>query len=344
MKAEPVTSRLFTQTILEHERCLPQTGEVLVAVGDTVRSDEIIARCEIRGSLRLIDAAGELGIRRDQLGRCLRVSVGQDVQAGDVVAASGFMGWRSVRTPVAGRIAEITAGRIFVQEPQRTVELESHLPGQIVRVLPGWGVTIRAPVSRIVGVWATSGESFGPLLLRTDTPADTLNWIGIDLACRGKIVVGGQCLDRRVLLRAARFRALGLVVGGLAEHLRPKARELGLPVMVTDALGSMPMAEPFFALLAEHEGHDALLTGVPAERTALPALSIPLPSTRGPVNVAPERPLTVGDRVRLARAPLLGATGWVQAVVAQDGEAWVQVKLEQGSPITVPYRNLERLD
>lgn len=343
MKAEPVGSRLFAQTILEHERRLPATGTVLVAVGDTVRSDDIVARCATPGSLRIVDAAAALGLARDDLPRSLRVAVGQEVEADAVLAAAGFMGWRTVRAPAAGRIAQIAAGRIFIQEPPRTVELRAHLPGQVIRLAPEWGATIRATVARAVGLWGAGGECYGPLLLRTETPAATLNWIGIDLACRGRIVVGGQCLDKRVLLRAARFRALGLVVGGLAEHLRPRVRELGLPVLVTDALAAMPMAPPIYELLARHDGHEALLNAGTEESTGRPAISIPLPSLRGPVNVAPERPLAVGDQVRLIRPPHLGATGWVHSIVEQESEAWVQVRLEGGDLVTIAYRNLERL-
>jgi len=343
MKAEPIASRLYTQTVLEHERRLPEAGQVLVSAGSRVRSDDIIARCERPGSLRVIDAAAALGVARDRLSPCLRVTVGQEVQAGQIVAASGFMGWRTVRAPVAGRIAQITTGRIFVEELRRSIDLRANLPGQVLRVLPGYGAVIQATVSRVVGLWGSSGESCGPLALRTATAAETLNWIGIDLGCRGTIVVGGQCLDRRVLLRAARFRAAGLVVGGLAEHLRGKAQELGLLVVVTDALGAVPMAGPIFELLAKHDGREALLTGC-GGREVLPALSIPLDATRGPVNVAPERMLAAGDRVRLTRAPYLGLTGWVQEVLEQDGETWVEVTLERGQSATVAYQNLERLE
>lgn len=343
MRAEPVASRLYAQTVVEHERRLPEAGEVLVASGDWVRSDQVVARCERAGSVRVVDAAAALGVARDRLPACLRVVVGQAVEAGEVLAASGFMGWRTVRAPAGGRVAEVAAGRIFIEEPRRSLELRAHLPGQVLRVLPGRGVVIRANVSRVVGIWGSGGECCGRVELRTEAASDTLNWIGIDLACRGKIIVGGQCLDKRVLLRAARFRALGLVVGGLAEHLRPRVRELGLTVVVTDGLGAVPMAEPVFEVLASHEGREALLTGGGGEGAGPPAVSICLESIRGSLNVAPERPLTVGDRVRLTRAPYLGVTGWVKAIHEEDGEAWVEVRLERGQSATVAYRNLERL-
>ena len=343
MRTEPVASRLYTQTVVEHERRLPEAGEVLAARGDWVRSDQVVARCQKPGGVRVVDAAVALGVAPDRLPACLRVAVGQTVEAGAILAASGFMGRRTVRAPVGGRVAEVAAGRIFLEEPRRSLELRAHLPGQVLRVLPGRGVVIRATVSRVVGIWGSGGECCGPLEMRTEAATDTLNWIGIDLACRGKIIVGGRCLDKRVLLRAARFRALGLVVGGLAEHLRPRVRELDLTVVVTDGLGAVPMAEPVFELLAGHEGREALLTGGGGEGVELPAVSIFLESLRGPLNVAPERPLTVGDRVRLTRPPYLGVIGWVKAILEEDGETWVEVRLQRGQSATVAYRNLERL-
>ncbi len=344
MRAEPVASRLYAQTVVEEERRLPEAGEVLVSPGDWVRAEDVIARCETPGRLRVIDVAGTLGIAVGRVPRCLRVAIGQEVQAGEVLASAGFMGWRTVRAPVAGRVAEVAAGRIFIEEPPKRVELRALLPGQVSQVIPQWGAVIRVTVSRVVGVWGSGGACSGPLLLRLQRGADTLQWIGIDLTCRGKIVVGGLCLDNRVLLRAARFRVSGLVVGGLAEHLRARARELGLVVMVTDGLGAVPMAGPILELLAQHEGREALLTGGRGGAAPEPpALSIPLESVRGPLHVAPERPLAVGDRVRVTRAPHFGALGWVRAIEELDGQTRVGVRLDSGEVTTVDYRNLERL-
>ena len=344
MTIEPVASRLFTQTVIEHERTLSGSGEVLVSVGQWVQSDDVIARGLERGGLRVVDAAQALGVACHRLGRYLRVAVGQEVRAKEVLAADGFMGWRTVRTPVAGRVAEIASGRIFIQELERQSDLRALLPGQVVRILPGRGAVIRATVSRVVGIWGTGGDCFQPLVLLSPGPADPLHWTGIDDTCRGKIVAGGQCLDGRVLQRAAELEVQGLVVGGLAEHLRARAEELGLVVVVTDALGAVPMAGPVFELLAQHDGSPALLTTTQGDGPpGLPVLDIPLQAVRGPVNVAPERPLAVGDRVRVTRPPYLGTTGWVQAIVEQDGEVWVKVNLDRGASAHVAYRNLERL-
>jgi len=344
VKAEPIASRLYAQTIVEHERRLPGAGQLLVAVGDQVESRTVVARSEAQGPLRIVDVAEALGIARDRLLRYLRVEVGQEVQAGEVLATGGFMGWRTVTAPVAGCVAGIAAGRVLIEEQAHTIELRANLPGQVIRVLPGQGVVISAVASRIVGAWGSGGEAYGPLVLHSQGPSDTLRWIGIDVACRGRIIVGGRCFDKRVLLRAARLRALGLVVGGLAEHLRAAALELGLIVIVTDGIGAVPMAEPIFELLAQHEGRDGLLIGGRSESVArLPQVAIPLDAVRGPLHVAPERPLVVGDRVRLTRAPYLGAVGQVLAVIEEEGEAWARVSLDGSEPVVVAYRNLERL-
>lgn len=345
MRAEPIASRLYVQTVVERERTLPAPGEVLVTVGEQIESGRVIGRCQGRGPLRVVDVAEALGVARDALPHHLRVRVGQEVEEGQPLAAGGFMGWRAVLAPAAGRVAGIAAGRIFLEEATRTIEVRANLPGLVVRVLPEQGAVIRAVVSRVVGIWGAGDEGYGPLVLRSAGPAESLQWIGIDLACRGKIVVGGCCLDKRVLLRAARFRALGLVVGGLAEHLRATALELGLVVVVTDGLGAVPMAGPVFELLAGHEGHEAWATGGRGEPVArLPELTIPLGGVRGPVHVAPDRPLAVGDRVRVTRAPYLGATGHVQGVVEAEGEVWARVSLDgDEQTVAVAYRNLERL-
>jgi hypothetical protein len=342
MRAEPIPSRLYAQTVIEHERRLPSPGEVLVKVGDVVQSDAMIARGAVSGALRVIDAAEALGIRRERLSLCLRVEVGQDVASGQTLAASGFMGWRTVRAPVTGRVSHIVGGRIFVQETERTLELPAFLPGEVSRVLPGVGAVIRSTVARLLGVWGSGGDAYGPLTVRCESAGEPLNWTRVDLTCRGRIVVAGQCLDSRALLRAARFRAAGLVLGGLAEHLRARAAQLDLAVVVTDGLGVIPMAGPMWELLVAHDGDAALVVG--GHDGAQPALNIPLPAGADAAHVSVERPLAAGDYVRIARPPFLGALGWV--VTLQDenaGETSAQVRLERGEVVTVPYRNLERL-
>ena len=368
MRAEPLVSRLHPQTIFDYEQCLQGDGEVLVAPGNWVRVGDALVRGEEPAPVRVIDGAEALGLACEQLYDSLRVAVGQEVQAGDVLAAAGFMGWRTLRTPVAGRVTNVATGRIFIQEAPRRVELRAPLPGQVVRVLPRRGAVVRSTVARVLGLWGAGGEIYGALALRTRGPADSLRWTSVDVACRGKIVVGGLCLDSRVLLRAARFRAAGLLVGGLAQHLRARAEQLGLTVLVTDGLGAVPMAGPIFDLLAQHDGCDALLEGgrrgspagypQPLGRLGwchgqmqTPALSIPLkvageldPAAAGnPTPGSHERPLVTGDRVRLTRTPYLGMMGWVQSLQEQDGEALVGVTLDGGQTVQVPYRNLERL-
>jgi len=338
MRAEPIASRVYSQTIIELERTLPEPAQVLVSAGAWVQSDDIIACGERPGAVRIIDAAEALQIPCHSLADNLCVAIGQEVQAGDVLATAGFMGWRTVRAPAAGRIAEVVAGRIFIEERPVRVEVRASLPGQVVRLLPQRGAVIRSPVSRVVGIWGSGGECYGPLILGTAAATEPLHWTSINLHCRGKIIVGGQCLDGRVLLRAARFRALGLIVGGLAEHLRAKAEELGLAMLVTDALGAVPMAAPIFELLQQHQGRPGLLRG----RKEC-ALNIPLEAAPESVSAVPERPLTVGDRVRVTRAPYLGATGWIQGFQEEGNEGWAKVSLDQGRVVPVPYRNLERL-
>ncbi len=70
---------------------------------------------------------------------------------------------------------------------------------------------------------------------------------------------------------------------------------------------------------------------------------VPLDGVRGPVHMSPDRPLAVGDRVRVTRAPYLGAIGYVQTVVEDEGEAWARIRLEGAETVAVAYRNLERL-
>lgn len=112
---------------LRRERVLPVCGEVLVRRGDAVEPETIIAKAEtVPGHPYVIDVAALVGSRfsPDDFSRLLRVRIGDQVAAGDILAE--FRTWRLseprfVRSPVTGVIEFIarSAGRLLVRENPR---------------------------------------------------------------------------------------------------------------------------------------------------------------------------------------------------------------------------------
>jgi hypothetical protein len=133
--------------------------------------------------------------------------------------------------------------------------------------------------------------------------------------------------------------------------MRPFLESLSFPVMITEGFGSMPMSQNVFSLLHSNMGREAILTADTQTRWGAerPEVLIPLRTEDAPL---PEQltlePLRVGQQVRVARAPYLGALGTVTdlPVVPQTVESGAKlpvaaVTLEDEETIVVPLANLE---
>ena len=115
----------------------------------------------------------------------------------------------------------------------------------------------------------------------------------------------------------------------------------------------MPMSAPVFKLLTTNDGREAAISGRVQPRWGVvrPEIIIPLPAdSASPIHVQPGTPLAVGTRVRVVRAPHMGAVG---TIVALPGRArfietgarvrGAEVDLGQEKPIFTPLANLEIL-
>jgi hypothetical protein len=113
------------------------------------------------------------------------------------------------------------------------------------------------------------------------------------------------------------------------------------------------MSAPVFHLLTTNDGREASISGKTQSRwgTVRPEIVIPLPAeARPPALTEPRAPLEAGARVRLVRAPYVGAVGTVIALPTRprtiDTGARVngaEVDLGQEAPVFVPLANLEVL-
>jgi hypothetical protein len=124
------------------------------------------------------------------------------------------------------------------------------------------------------------------------------------------------------------------------------------PVLLfTEGLGSRPMASPTLALLRQHGGDWALLSGATnPRRTQRPELLISLPlGTRVPAVKADPR-IVNGALVRVSSGDYAGQIGQVvhifqrpQRLPSGIHTPAVYVRLEKGQGLTLPIYNVERI-
>ena len=310
---------------VSRRRLLPQPGQVLVRVGDLVRPLDIVARAVVGDGIQIVDAAKLLGISRERMDRHIVVSLGQVVESGEALAVRPVLGRhlrRTCRSPITGRVLSASDGYVFLQKAPRALNRLAYLSGEVTEVTPLYGATITGEVAWAQGVWGCGGTAWGPLNVVVSTPEEPLVWERITRSCRGTIVVGGSLLDRTALLRAYRFGAVGLVVGGVDPGLlHSESGSWPVPVVITEGAGRIPMASPIFELLLGYHERPATIRGGEGEgwETRRPELLIPLERIpQGPVDTVEAETLQRGDVVRLTQSPDLAQIGAVSKAQPPD--------------------------
>ena len=349
----PHETRFSLLTQIVRRRLLSVPGKVLVRVGDQVQPSDIVAQASVEGQLHAIDLARALNVSVQAVPRFVQVSEGEAVASHTILASMRRFGIRSrqVKAPFAGIVQGFHDGFLFLRQNPPTVSLRAYVPGEVIEEYPHRGVSIRAAGSLIRGIWGSGDERQGILVAMVGEPGEVLTWEKVGLRYRGTILVGGTLQDPRVLLRARQFRLHGLVVGSMLPDLKPVCERIGLPIVITEGMGQIPMAEPVFDLLHSHHGRLAVISGSMAKESSGPEIIVPQHVDTKTTSLAVARPIERGVRVRLTRAPYMGIMGQVEQVsgTPQDTAIGTQaqgamVRLPDGHTVFVPYVNMEALD
>ncbi|MHB1296216.1 MAG: hypothetical protein ACYC4R_14640 [Anaerolineae bacterium] len=350
MSTGPLECQYAESLQIVRQRLLASPGEVLVAVGDRVAPDEVVARAHPEGRLVVIDVAAGLGISARAVPGSLAVNEGQAIAEGDVLAVHrGWLSNRRVTAPCAGLVQGVFEGNLFLRREAPPEQVRAYIPGQVIEQVPDLGVSIATHGALIRGIWGSGNPTHGVLASGAEEPDTPFTWERVQRRQRGMVLYGGPLSDQTVLYRAKHFGLRGLIVASLAPGLVALCRQLGLSLVVVEGLGCLPMARPIWDLLQVHRGRQAVLSGG-EQISGRPEVVLPTsgePATLMPMVV---RPLQVGARVRLTRHPYAGVIAQVVAIPATPQETalgtrvpGVEVRLPNGRRVFVPLANLEFL-
>lgn len=361
------------RTTVRKHRLLPIPGTVMVAQGDRVKADTVVAQTELPGKVHSVNVANLLGIAPDEIRDFLIKKEGEPVQKDEVIAENKpFIKFlkTEVRSPIQGTVDTVSAvtGQVLLREPPRRLELLAYIEGVAVEVHPRQGVTIEASCSLVQGIFGVGGETWGEIQMAAVSPDETLAADRLTADMQGKIVVGGSFLGADTLARAREIGVAALIVGGIHDKdLRALlgydlgvaitgTEKLGITVILTEGFGTITMAAKTFALLSKHQGQKASVSGATQIRAGVirPEIIIPSGGTHHPAQdaVSAERGgIQVGDQVRIIRDPLFGRIGQVSALPPDlrqiETESHVRV-LEVGFPdktrAVIPRANVELIE
>lgn len=345
----------------------------MVAQGDRVKADTVVAQTELPGKVHSVNVANLLGIAPDEIRDFLIKKEGEPVQKDEVIAENKpFLKFlkTEVRSPIQGTVDTVSAvtGQVLLREPPRRLELLAYIEGVAVEVHPRQGVTIEASCSLVQGIFGVGGETWGEIQMAAVSPDETLAADRLTAGMKGKIVVGGSFLGADTLARAREIGVAALIVGGIHDKdLRALlgydlgvaitgTEKLGITVILTEGFGTITMAAKTFALLSKHQGQKASVSGATQIRAGVirPEIIIPSGGTHHPAQdaVSAERGgIQVGDQVRIIRDPLFGRIGQVSALPPDlrqiETESHVRV-LEVGFPdktrAVIPRANVELIE
>lgn len=354
--------------VVRRARRLPIKGQVLVAIGDAVTPETIVAQALLPGPLQTIKLAEKLGVEARDALPLFRLKVGDSVKKGDLIAETkGFLGRfkQQILSEVEGTIETISevTGNALVREAPIPVAITAYIQGTISDVLPEEGATVETRCSMVQGIFGVGGERTGTVHVAVSNANEVLDASHIQDSDKGKILVGGAGVTAAALKRAAVVGVTGLIAGGVKDSdlIQFLGYDIGvaitgqenipLTLIVTEGFGFLAMAERTFELLKSLEGRPASLNGATQIRAGVirPELIVPLAADAPKATVIHSSfELGIGTAVRVIREPYFGRLGTVTELPAQlavvDSGTHVRVlkaKLDSGDEVTVPRANVE---
>ena len=351
-------------------RELPIPGDVLVDMGAAVGFDTVVAQMEMPGDPHIVKANLLLMVEPQEIGKYMTKKVGDRVKEGEKIAeyiALFGLVKRFVASPVDGTIENIGAsGWVTVRTPPIQVAVKAFIPGEVVEVNPGKGVTIETNATYIQGIFGVGGETHGPLSVLVDSPSQPLTAEMITPEHRGRILVGGSYATLEALHRAREVGAAGVIVGGfdgddLTRFLGYEMgvaitgeEDIGITVIITEGFGRISMSARSFELLRMHDGRNASINGETQIRAGVIRPEIIIPHKGAEAESHGEglsSGMVLGTPVRIIREPYFGALGKVhglpvdlQATETESKMRVVDVELDDGSVVTVPRANVEIIE
>ena len=337
---------------IRRQRFLPVAGTVLVRAGQDVKADDVIARANINAEHITLDIERGLGVPRTKIMDYMKRSIGDDIPEKSVVASRSGMFSRVVRAPRAGKLVAIGGGQALLQVSNRPFELRSGIPGSVVEITADFGATIQTTGAWIQGVWGNDRLGVGLLHVISEEAGNVLTSAQLDPSFRGGILMAGHCGDQKTLEMISEMKMKGLILGSIPTKLLPIAHKMPYPIIVIDGFGKIPMSNSAYNLLSTNAQREVTLNAMKYDLLTgdRPEIIIPLTGVDNPPIPINLGRLNAGDRVRIIRAPYMGAIGMVNTIFPSSirfpsglqTEA-AEIILEDEEKAVVPLANIEVL-
>jgi len=366
--------RVAELTRLKKNRRLPIKGEVLVGVGDSVKSDTVVARTHLPGNVQLVNIASKLGLPAEDLPSVMLKGAGDTITRGEPIAETkGFFGLfkSTVPAPCDGSLESVSTvtGQVILREPPTPIEIDAYVDGKVVEVFESEGVAVEVVGTFIQGIFGVGGERTGEITMAVEDPGRPLEASALNESHAGKIVVGGSHVTWDALQKAQEVGARGVVVGGFDDPDLRKllGKDLGVAItghedvattlVLTEGFGEITMARATFDLLKSREGRKASINGATQIRAGVIRPEIVIPIADAGLDTVDAGPaaesvgLDIGSVIRAIREPHFGQIGQVtelpnelQKMESESLVRVLRVRFDDGTESLLPRANVEMIE
>ena len=140
----PRIRHILPMTTVQRERKLDGPGVLMVRVREKVQSTDVIAEVQPRPRHHFLDLASALGVSDADAARVLRVDLGSNVEAGQVLAGPAGIARRTVRAPANGKVLSLSRGRVLFETREEPRAIHAGIPGEVAGSDGASSITILA--------------------------------------------------------------------------------------------------------------------------------------------------------------------------------------------------------
>lgn len=347
----PVT-HILPMTHIHRSRMLTGKGQVLVQVGQKVIATDRIAETSLTGGHVLIDIRQALGLHSlSQAHRLIDRKPGERVEKGDILAQTGRLFTRVIRTPVDGQIIAIHHGQVLIEKKGAISSVLAGMNGVVSEVLPERGAIIDSYGALIQGVWGNHKVNSGQLFCAAYTGSEELTRSNLDFSLRGYIILAGYVSQADTLMAADEMPLRGLILGSMSADLIPVAMQVQYPILLTEGFGRISINSNALNILKKYDQRELSIDafGDAFQRKPRPEIIIPLPG-EGPT-LPDSTEFIKGQTVRVNISPFAGQIGVLTNI--RPGLTRIQnglripaadITLVDNQVITLPLANLDALE
>ena len=335
---------------IRRKRLLPIEGEIIVGVGQEVPPLHVLARAPIATKIVMVPLSNMLGIKPEDLSEQLQVNLGETVSQDTVLAVKQrLIGSKEILSPIDGQVAAIENGRLVLKQTTDWFELRSMVHGRVINSEGNLGVSLEIVGALIQGMWASGEITMGQLHMAAEQPNGLLRAENIPDNVTNLVLTAGMIDDAELLVNLADQNIRGLIAGSMPAQVCETAVSLGLSVILTDGIGKQFMAEPIYQLLHELVDEDvSLFTQYERSIGERPEIIVPRPGVPK-IDTSPyNKPLAVGDLVRIVQRPYESQIGTITKLLNDKKHALGQLKANgamvrktDGREIFVPTANID---